>query len=373
MEVFAYAEADASRPQEMSRRLGLDKSLAWKLSRVVQASDTLEALKHMPGEAAFEILIKALDKAGVQHDSIKRARQSVEAFWKTVRTEVGDRPTLELVLDAMPSSDSTRLAVSRKLAFRGNSGIWGIQARVRVNTLMLAPSPEDPTLIDSVLVGGWVDLRRLRGDASWVLFRRRSYTNSTVVTEGEVNLDARGGAEALLVDYCSDPLPPIHTTSEDGVTLYELGPSPIGNSGQFSLFFGTISRKLGSRFASQPGETADFSATISAPVETLLFDMIVHRDCAFATNPRFSVYSQITPGVADRKPRDLLPITGERHSLGGLPPVLATPLVPSYANLMDDVFARLKWNSGDFFASRYIMEYPPFPSTVIASVDLEER
>ena len=48
----------------------------------------------------------------------------MSAVERMVSRHVGDRPTLELVLDSLPDRSHDRLIVSRKLAFRGNSGLF---------------------------------------------------------------------------------------------------------------------------------------------------------------------------------------------------------------------------------------------------------
>ena len=56
--------ADAAMPQEMSRRFRLDKTLTWKITRIVCGDDTLSAATHMPGRAALALFVEALEGAG---------------------------------------------------------------------------------------------------------------------------------------------------------------------------------------------------------------------------------------------------------------------------------------------------------------------
>jgi hypothetical protein len=367
---------DPLRPQEFARRFGVDKSLAWKVSRVIRAADPEEALPLMPGEAAFDILLKAMQKAGAPGAKLDRARGGVRTFTDAVERHVGDRPTLEIVLDAMPSSAKDRLALSRKLAFRGNSGIWGVQARVRVNTMLLCPNPEEPSMVDAVLVGGWVDFRRMRADARWTLFRVRSFRGDETV-DGDMGLDPDEPRDGpmLLRRFCSDNMPGVHAVplGEPGGMAYELGPGPVGNSGMFSCFFGSVSHRLGSRFASHPQERAEFMATVSAPAEVLLFDLIAHQSLELARNPHFEVYGQLTVLPSVLNERDRLPIVPETQDLGRCPPELATPLVDGYADLIEHAFRRTNWDANQFIGTRFTLDYPPFPSTVLVGCPLEGR
>ncbi len=73
----------------------------------------------------------------------------------------------------MAFSGADRLVKSRKLAFKGNSGIWGAQSRVRMNTSFIAPNRDNPELLDYAQIGGYSDLQRLRVNGAWPLFRMR--------------------------------------------------------------------------------------------------------------------------------------------------------------------------------------------------------
>lgn len=366
---------DPRKPQEMSRRFGVDKSLCWKVSRVIKATDPSTALPHLPGDAAIEIFLNALDRAGAAHERLLKVRSAARSLQKTVEKNFGDRPTLDIILDSMPTQGEDRLVQSRKLAFRGNSGIWGVQGRVRVNTVFLAPNAEDPEYVDAALLGGWVDFRRLRPDSEWTLFRRHTFSGGQTITTGSIPFDSGETSDGpmLLRKFCSTHMPPIQMIEEGGIASYQLGPSAVGNQGSFSCFFGSLDRKLGSRFAEKPGDTADFYAIISAPVEVLLFDLYVHHTLSFAMNPEFSVYGNAATDPSQRKDRDVLPIQPAQQTIGSRPPVAATPLLPNYSEIIDYAFERAGWNLNDFVGMRYTLDYPPFLTTAGIKLQLDQR
>ena len=245
---------------------------------------------------------------------------------------------------------------------------------MRTNTIILAPNAERPDMVDSLLVGGWVDFRRLRPDAAWTLFRRRAHRSGQFVS-GQQALDPDEPADGpmFLRDFCSASLPPINAIENDGTVLYELGPSAVGNTGAFTCFFGTLHRGLGSRFADGPDDNAEFHAMISAPVETLVFDFIVHQALTFAMKPEMLVYGVISPDVWAEKQRNRLPIVTPVRRLGDRPPVMNTPLIPEYSRVIDHAFNRAGWSASDFTGVRFVLDYPPFPSTVTVRVPLESK
>jgi hypothetical protein len=367
--------ADARRPQELVRKLSLDKSLAWKISRIVGAGDPQNALQYMPGEAGLGIVMKAVHNAGGGDALRRRVEGAIKNFQVAVHQHLGDRSTLDLVIDALPNEGGERLVASRKLAFRGNSAIWGVQAKARLQTVVLAPSHQNPGMLDCALAGGWVDFRRIRGDARWVVFRRRTLMESDQPGPKVEPLDKSsqpGDPELMLRDFCSPGVPEIHTYTEGPVNLDELGASTVGNSGAFTLFFGSMTWSIGPRKADRCDDEGSFSVSISAPVESLQFDLIVHRDCEFALRQKVGVFGGFSPGP-DRKmaDRDALPIRADQSDLGRHPPSVQTALFAKYPQLVQRMFARLGYDSRDFLGVRYQIEYPPFPSTVAVSFPLE--
>jgi hypothetical protein len=365
------AGSDPRRPQDVHRKFGLDRVLTWKVSRLVKAEVAEEALRQLPGEESFEIFLAALQRAGALPDEVQRTREAVKAVFSSVEKHVGDRSTLELVLDSVPKGRDA-LMVSRKLAFRGNSGLWGMQARVRTQLLVLFPSADAPDLIDSATVAGWVDFRRLRPDAAWRVFQRRNLKEGGAAPRVQ-SLDASQppGGPMLLNGFCSN-VPELLTVTEGELNHYEIGPSAPGSNGSFTLFSGFMQRGHGSRWAIEADDCAEFGANILAPVEHLNFDLLVHRSLPFIDEARLRLSSAAFNDGLLRTPYTLMPIQAEREDLGQ-PPLLAHAQVPRMGELVDAVFQRLGWSLEDFRAVRFEVAYPPFPSVAVLRVPLQKR
>jgi hypothetical protein len=304
-----------------------------------------------------------------------RAENAIKNFQAAVLRHLGDRPTLDLVIDGLPSEGGgERLSASRKLAFRGNSGIWGVQAKARMHTVILAPNHENPGMMDCGILGGWIDFRRIRGDARWVLFRRSllmEVEGSGPRVEPMDPLADPAGPALMMKDFSSPGLPEIHTIAEAGHQLDELGASTIGNSGAFTLFFGSVTYAIGPRKADAPDDEGAFRVSITAPVETLQFDLLVHRDCEFALNQMIRTYGGFPTGSGPLAARDELPIHSDRSDLGREPPAVQTPLYSRYVQLTQQAFTRMGRDRREFIGVRYEIEYPAFPSTVVVSFPLE--
>jgi hypothetical protein len=364
------AGADPRQPQAVHRQFGLDRVLTWKVSRMVKAEQAEEALRQLPGEESFEIFLAAFERAGASADEIARTREAVRAVFQSVEAHVGDRPTLELMLDSVPKGRDG-LMVSRKLAFRGNSGLWGMQARTRSQLLVLAPNADDADLIDSVTVAGWIDFRRLRPDAAWRVFHRRSTLPATSRTFEPVDLAEAPGGAMLIHEFCVNA-PALHTCVEGDYTHYEIGASATGAAGAFTLFSGFLQRAHGTRWADERDDHAEFGAHVLAPVEHLTFDVLMHRSLPLLDGMTLEMSSAAFNDGTHRTPYLRMPLEAVREDLGS-PPAMASAQVPRLQELADAVLRRAGWQAEDFRGLRFEIAYPPFPSVAVVRLPLQPR
>jgi len=266
------------------------------------------------------------------------------------------------------------MEASRKLAFQGNSATFGVQTRVRFGLQILAPSSADADLVDVAAVGGLVDFRRLRASAAWPLICISSYTGAA----------DRGGARPeplgddgddlpLLRAFCSAPLPEIRAVPEPGGVVYELAEGPVGDTAASTCVFGWWSRGLGSVRGGAVGSIAEFMLTTETPAETLVFDLLVHRDLPFRGSPSARVWSSMHG--RPRYPlavhaRYELPLSEGITDLGPKGAAAQHPLLPSYGALVETACTRAGWRPEDFRAYRLTMRFPPIPAVVTLTYPL---
>jgi hypothetical protein len=367
-------------PQDMARRLGISRNLTWKFSKVLCAHDLFEAMHHLPGDEGVEIMIRAAEKSGVEQPLAEDVRHALAAFNHVVQVHSGDRATLEMMLDGWGSrGGSERLEQSRKLAHRGNCGVWGAQARVRSQTDIVAPNRENPDQLDLALIGGIVDFRRLRPNIRWPLFRPRLYHDNyttMVHAPGEEALDpayadARG--PKLLSKFCSPNMPAIRLAEEPTGPVYELSEGPVGNTGAFNCFFGTVVRAAANKYAAPGDEHGELSTLMLLPVEWLQFDLLIHHDLDVAPD-QLDAFMVGRLGNANFEAGSMrLPFDEKPVELNGQPPVLSSSLVEGYDEIMDYTLTRLDRSIRDFRAYRLLVRYPLMHSNVIVRFPLPER
>jgi len=378
-ELLSSAGVLNARPQEMAREFKLNKNLAWKISKLVHEVPGHETLGFLPGPSGFRIFLEALTAHGLEANGVAKAESAFEAFQQMVVRHAGDRPTLQLLLDSLAAQegDADRLEESRRLAYQGNSGILGIQARVRFSTFFVAPNPEKPDLLDTAYLGGLLGLRRFRPDAGWILSRNTSFADdgSNFPKPKRIALDPRyaGPGPSLLGDFTSHPSPAVSVRNLSEMELYELAQGPIGNTGVGDVCFGHFTLADLPRYKDAHNQFGEFHLFLASPVETLQFDMVLHRSLGVTEPPPammpLNFHQDLMP-VSDRLPQDYLPMTEKPRLLHGARPTFATPLVEHYGEMTDLVFDRLGWKAEEFTAWRLEVKFPPLPATLVMSFPL---
>jgi hypothetical protein len=376
IELLATIPGLPERPLQVARFLGLDKNLAWKLSRVARAADPAEAVRHLPGTAGLKRVLEACGERGADAGALAAVRDAIERFEGMVDRHTGDRQTLDLLLaSGRPERpDAARMEQSRKLAFQGNSAICGIQARARFGVQILAPSKRDANLVDLVSLGGLVELRRLRPTAAWPLFSISGYSEDPQGGDASRRfLVPKMNELPLLHEFSSKPLPPIRVVPEPGGHLIELAEGPVGDTAAATCVFEWATPELGSVIASKKGDVAEFMMVSETPAELLVFDLLVHAGVAFHGRPSVRTYSAMHG--RPRYPlcenaRYDLPLVEELEELGAGPPVLAHPQLARHRELVETACARAGRDLNEFRGHRLTLRYPPIPAVIAMSYPL---
>lgn len=381
MELATSAGADPTKPQQVSRQLRLNRGLAWKMARIVQGRTMGDIIDHVPGTAGVEILVETLTKGGGSADAAARTREAFREFDQLVERHAGDRQTLALMVSntGEVQDDRDRLADMRRLAYQGNTAILGIRARVQVSAHIIAPNAKEPAWVDSVRVGGLVDLHRVRGDAHWTLFRNFSYHDDGTASDGGTRaLDPECAAELgvpLVREFCSQPLPRLVGTRDGDESLVELPPGPVGQTGAITCFQGSYTERMAPAFRDARDSRGELGNGLRTPVEDLIFDVFVHRSLLRDSQPAFDVYSTMDRMARQAEPgraRNRLPTSESPVRLGTGLAAASTPYFPKYEGILATVFRKVSWNAGDFLGYRVHMAFPPIPALAVISFPLPE-
>lgn len=383
LDLYRAVGANPAKPQEVSRQYRLNKNLAWKVARIIGAEDAFEAVPLIPGPGGLDILLDTMSRAGAPHDALSRVRDAIDEFDRMIEVHTGDRSQLELVLDSMGAGRP--MEMSRKLAFRGGSGIWGIQAGVRVSTHFLAPNAGDPSLLDLAILGGLTRVQRLRAVDRWPVFQLRSYNDdgspdarlfSRVAIEPANPSTPRDSQDTpgdpwLMRSLCTGNLPQIHVSRRGDVALYEIGDGPVGRTGEFSCFFGFADPASVSRYRDASNTYGELICSVSVPAEALLLDLFVHESLTEVDQPTLSMLGTLG-GSVDTVGTMPLPMP-ERFKDLGKGAMIDTPLVDRYGEAVAMAMSRLGRAESEFRCLRLVIEHPPMSSRVVVRYALPER
>lgn len=379
LDLYRAVGADPAKPQIVSRQYRLNKNLTWKVARIIGAEDAFEAVPLIPGPGGLDILLDAMSRAGANEDALARVRDAMDEFARMIEVHTGDRNQLELVLDSM--GVGRPMEMSRKLAFRGNSGIWGIQAGVRVTAHFLAPCRSDPNLLDLAIMGGLTRVRRLRAIERWPVFQLRHYNDDgspdsrplrrEAIEPPPPEAEGEPGDPWLMRSFCSGAMPTIHLSRRDDVTMYEIGEGPVGRTGEFSCFFGFADLASVPRYRDASNSIAELIASVSVPAEALLFDLFVHESLTEAMSPQTEMVGTLGGAVDGVGSMRLHMPEGFKNLGPGA--LIDTPLVDRYGESIQAVMAKLGRSLSEFRCLRLLVEHPPMSSRVIVRYTLPEQ
>ncbi len=375
VDLIAGAGADPAKTRSTARWLGLNPNTIWPVARMINADDILTAAGDIPTLKQIEVLCKACRKKGAPDADIEAVRDAMANYERVVEISAGDRESFADMLNGLTYDDvSSRQEGVRKMAFRAQSSLWGVRAGVTFKTVIHVPSDSEPNWIDTVRLGGLVNLRRLR-PVPWSLHRMVTYNdNGTALSIKKTPLDsniADPQALPVLREFCSDPLPEITGVESEAGVRFDIAPGMIGNAGAIDYVFGDILRSLTDKFNHEGDRHISAVLELQTPAEMVLFDLFLHRDLPFPTMPevlhldRLNAFHDYSTNIEEWK---RLPLSAQVKPLAPGAAGCATPHYPGYRKLLDYTFDTIGVSPLEFRGYRFLMKYPTIPSSLVLRV-----
>ncbi|MBI5865456.1 MAG: hypothetical protein HZB38_13300 [Planctomycetes bacterium] len=375
-ELLQTVGTDANQTRETARLLGLNRGLAWRVTRLVRSKESPTLVSDVPGRQSLEQLLAACRKRGAPDSILQEVRRAFESYEAAVGSCSGDRKTLAMMManhDTVGASNGFERA--RRSLFDGACGVWGVQAQVRFVTVFVFPSRKDPKMLDAGHITGFVGLRRLFNRPWPVCYEAvHKQTGEAAIFE-KLPLGGTGETEGelqLLPGFCDPPKPPIVVSQDGSFKRFELAAGPVGNQGLTTVVFGSYLSRLYPRYSETP-DTAGFMVLMQTPVERLIFDIFVHRDLAIPAPPAVQLLDRLTyTHTSDESqfPRQALPISETPHVLPRGAAGALTVHVPFYLKLLAFASERIGCSIDQFDGSRFEMAYPPVSTTLSRRFDL---
>ncbi|MCA9289269.1 MAG: hypothetical protein KDA05_11825 [Phycisphaerales bacterium] len=375
-DLFALLGADPNKTRESAAILGLNRGLAWRLSRVVRASDPAGAISEVPGPQSMARLLGVCRERGLPKSQIERAASVFEQFERAVASCTGDRKTLAmLVANQRGDAAQGEQERARRRLYEGAAGVWGAQAQTRFVTVFVYPSRENPAMLDAAHITGFVGFRRL-SDRSWPLSYEAVHgADGTARRLAKIPLDSTGSTEGqlqLIKDFCEPREPDIRVRETGDYKRFELGAGPVGNQSLSTVVFGSLLPGIYPRYSKEP-DTVGFMVLLQTPIERVVFDLFLHRDLHETTPPRAQLIDRLTYPYANREAdfdEQSLPLSEQAVPLAGGFGGALCPHMAFYPRMLSMVTERIGAPIDAFVGSRFEMTYPPVATILSRRFDL---
>ncbi|MCH2133547.1 MAG: hypothetical protein MK116_07340 [Phycisphaerales bacterium] len=379
VQLIAAVPGPTDRPSEIQKTLNLHKTLAWKVSKIIESTDMAGVYSRLPGQAAVVKILSSARSTGVPQPRIEAVQSALTELDKFVNKHAGHRDTLESILSQLSSEDASVADLGyRKDGFRATSHVFGIQARTIVRSVIAYPS-QTKDMLDTAILFGAVDFMRLRSDRPWRINRWRPTDN-----DGQpipVNLQPiepdKSGLTPLLKKFCSKPLPTVRRRIEDDQAISdEVAAGRIGTPGAISYFSGEYIPELMHSYRTDDDGIFAQNLELRTPCRTVVFDHLVHRDLFGRVSPQLRVFGELAgrPLYSTlRSNVDQLEIFDRVEYLGCGPNAMCSSNVPRYPQMISYICDKMNWSVDELDVYRLRLEYPYVPTTITLNYPLPER
>ncbi|MCP3861508.1 MAG: hypothetical protein GY704_17800 [Phycisphaeraceae bacterium] len=270
-----------ARPIDISRGLGIDMKLAWKISHLAEAARPFDSARHLPGMAGMRIFLDAARRREADSGALKQTEDAFESVQKVIAEHCGSRKVFEaMVTEIQKAQDQPPEQADRERLFEGARSVWGLKADLIHRMDILHPCRVEG-LLDCVTIRTLAGIRRLRGGVPLVFPRPRVVDDRGMESRSDLRepLDSGVGPNAFptVGTLCDGPIPTLHGQTRAEGTIFEAlpldGPDPLS----FTVVTGEILR------AAQPTRVQGDSHGIyqlmrlRVPSPRAIFDVLVHE------------------------------------------------------------------------------------------------
>lgn len=398
----AISEVIGSLPQQivqarqLERLLGVDYSLAWQALKVSTAPEAFAVGIHVPRPAPMDRLLRAAAKHGAATAAIENARAAYAEFESLVRRYAGEtmrrgrresgglggassgggRAAFDSMIAGMQEHGSPSLDLKhRRLAFRANSYIWGIQCSVRMFTCILHPGRASGS-IDLLGLDGWIGLHATRPGAGLSVYSTAQLTHPPGSREDELAASETShvGAPTVLREFTSPSalsLEEEQRTKQARVTRINLG--GLGKSSQINVLMANRAYHVEQYDDPESREFA-FMAMVTRPMEMLHLDMLIPAGWSMHETAGAAVFGDMDDfkRAAEERPEDRLPMRTTVEQFQGALEVPRAIEIPRYPEIVQRGIELAGVVGRRFDMYRLRVPYPVLHSMVKLSVRMNE-
>jgi hypothetical protein len=219
------------RPARVSRATGLDKSLASRLVRAVQANSDADLMHLVPSPSGLHIFAQAATRLA-DPASIANLLVAIERFEELLDAVPGGRAAI----DAQLSESSTialekREHIAKQASFKAMSFLLGHSCDMITTTLFVVPSA-NPKRVDTLEVHRRIGLRRMRPSTPlallslWLEPADAAEENAISFRTIDGDTGASGPEAFLLPGFTTQPIPELRVERDGHMTTLVLPGDP---------------------------------------------------------------------------------------------------------------------------------------------------
>ena len=360
-------------PQALARTLGVNIVLASRVLKATQQRDPLAVVHSMPGPEPLRRILRSAEKKKVDPALIRETRAAVDRFAQVIGEEAGDRSALDAIISGwLPDAREKVELLARQSVFRGMSQLLGTASGMEHHAVVQYPSARTPGRGDQVAIGVTRGLRRLRPGLGVHYDTIHTPTAMLTVTGQPVE----GVHDLLLEPFCSKPLPRLEVTRFGDRVQYTLKGEEVGLRSAVDLAHATYlpARKELTHAPGEPPRKVTFALGVSNPIQTLIFDLVLHEDIYPGQQPALHVYRAMPYGpVSPLDPSrevDRLNVLMSIQALGQGIGRFRAAENPDYTDMLRFVCEKRGWDGERLRGYRCRVECPIYSSEIVMAFDL---
>ncbi len=392
---------DGWRVRAWAMRLRIGRTLAHNMLQLATVNDLAVGLTAMPGASGWKRILEALRDAGVDEDMLAMLRLVVREVHDLMKGDAAKRTTLRLLAAGGLEDESAQRAMLdiRRRFHQAALELWGLGARGRRATYVVAHSAQGPDRVDLAAWMVFDGLRRLRPGPPWPVAPSIGAPAPGDESEDAI-LPPRGeafGGTSELSPLVADLSSPdaiqgglcrygdfVDEWSADWITLaHDVPPSDTG----MQAVFGRMLPSAGARWADGGDDAVNLSIGGHLPLEWISIEVAIDRRIELGSRPSAGLFlHEQSYGQGRWKATHRLPIAVEVEEVGVEADAAASGVerfeLPTPQRDLRTRHAEILARSGvrlgcpreafgeKFRLWRAIVEYPPLPSYLWIGWDL---
>jgi hypothetical protein len=367
--VLQSAAGSSARPARLVRELALDKSLASRLVRSLQAGSPLRLAHLAPSPIGLRMVLDAAETKGVESGLIRRARSAVDQFEILLQELPGGRSSLDALLStAVPEVKERTELSARQTVYRAMKQLLGLQCEAITSALILQPSGSNPHCADAIELHQRVEIRHLRPGTPMALHMSNYGTEDG--GEGPRLETIRGTTpdrtveSLLLTDFCTQPLPALCLYNEGPLAILALEEDKVRLHSPITITTGFIVRNGFLRYARSNAWEEWSTYLLPYPSKLMVRDLYIHDDLYVGSMPEVRLESPSPIGaprvISKNLPTHLrqLDLSAPVEQVGRGLASAEIARVPGHRRILAHAFEQAGWDPSRFRGYRCRITYP---------------